>query len=240
MTWKRPENVAFPQVWLTFEAKDPDTGKIVKYRVQDLPEDRFDEVLNLMSTIFLRDETMCRSLDILNDPDLKGRSGKSIWDDILKQKISLVCFKEGSDEICGVNVLEVLEKDVKGNEMEIKSSKIQALMKAMEFMKAQADTYNRYGVDKFLHAMGLLVVPKYRGLGLSTEILKARVPLGRALGLKLTGTVFTGIASQNTAAKAGFVEDYSVLYEDMGKKEPFVEFPNISTPYCKFMSLRLD
>uniref|UniRef100_A0A1B0GJK5 Uncharacterized protein n=1 Tax=Lutzomyia longipalpis TaxID=7200 RepID=A0A1B0GJK5_LUTLO len=238
MTWTRPENVAFPQVWLTFKAKDPDTGKIVKYRVQDLPEDRFDEVLYLMSTVFRRDETMCRN--IINDSDLMGRSDASVWCGVLKQKISVVCFKENSNEICGLNILEILEKDVKENGMEIQIPKIQAVMKALDFMKAKADPYNRYGVDKFLHAMGLLVVPKYRGLGISTEILKARVPLGKALGIKLTGTVFTGIASQNTAAKAGFVEDFSVLYEDLAKKEPFVEFPNISAPYCKFMSLRFE
>lgn len=62
MIWKRPENIDFPQVWWTFEAKDPDTSQKVKYRVQDLPEDRYDEALKLMATEFIRDETMCKSL----------------------------------------------------------------------------------------------------------------------------------------------------------------------------------
>uniref|UniRef100_A0A1L8DD29 N-acetyltransferase domain-containing protein n=1 Tax=Nyssomyia neivai TaxID=330878 RepID=A0A1L8DD29_9DIPT len=237
MSWKRPENVGFPQIWLTFDAKDPDTGKIVKYRVQDLPEDRFPEALHLMATEFLRDETMCKSLELINDPNVNG---KDIWLGLLMQKISVVCFKEGSDEICGMNILEVLEKDVKEPEEKIESVKVQNLLKAMNFIKTQADPYNKHNVDKYLHAMGLLVLPKYRGLGLATEILRARVPLGKALGLKMTGTVFTGIASQKNAAKAGFVDEYTVYYEDLGKKEPFVVFPNVTSPQVKFMSLRFD
>ncbi|XP_055684454.1 uncharacterized protein LOC129790769 isoform X2 [Lutzomyia longipalpis] len=237
MPWERPESVTFPQIWTTFVARDPDSGLNVKYRIEDIREDRFDEVLDLMANVFLKDEVTCVSLDLFNDPDFNGRN---FWLEILNKKISVICFKEGSDEICGFNLLEVLEKDVEEPEPEFKSKKVQDLLKVMNFVKAKADTYNRHGVDKFLHAMGLLVMPKYRGLGLATEILKARVPLGKALGLQLTGTVFTGIGSQRTAAKAGFIEDYSVLYEDLKNKEPFVDFPNISTPKMKFMSLRLD
>ncbi|GAB0087124.1 hypothetical protein DMENIID0001_014010 [Sergentomyia squamirostris] len=236
MGWTRPEHLAFPQVWLTFEAKDPDTGEIVKYRVQDLPEDRFDETQHLFATIFIRDETMCKSLDLISETNFQGGS---VWGEILNQRISVACFKEGSDELCGINILEVLEKDAKEPAEEIKNEKVKKLMKAMDFLKAKADPYNHHQVDKYLHAMGLLVLPKYRGVGLSTEILKARVPLGKALGLKLTGTVFTGVASQRTAAKAGFVEDLDVPYPDLGKYEPFVEFPNVSAPSVKFMSLRI-
>lgn len=37
LSWKRPDNVPFPQVWLKFQAKDINSDDLVNYRVQDLP-----------------------------------------------------------------------------------------------------------------------------------------------------------------------------------------------------------
>ncbi|XP_055710550.1 uncharacterized protein LOC129806178 [Phlebotomus papatasi] len=238
MSWKRPESVAFPQVWMTFEAKDPETGKSVQYRIQDLPEDRFQEAVHLIKTIFVRDEAMCKSLDCINDPVVERKSTDMLEEDIA-QKTSLVCFKEGSDEICGLNVLRVHEKDAKEEERKISDKKTQEMFKTFAFIEKNADLYYRYEVDKYLHAFTLLVLPKYRGIGLSTEILKASIPFCRALGLKITAGIFTGTASQRSAAKAGFVEDYSVLYEDLAKYEPYVLFPNITATSVKFMSLHV-
>lgn len=53
-----------------------------------------------------------------------------------------------------------------------------------------------YGVDKHVGAFGLSVDPKYRGRGIATEILKARAPMCKAVGIGLTSNIFTGEASQ--------------------------------------------
>lgn len=55
-----------------------------------------------------------------------------------------------------------------------------------------------------------MVNREYRGLGIATEMLKARRPFLKALGLSLTSTSFTGTASQKAAQKAGYVEDYAI------------------------------
>uniref|UniRef100_A0A7G3B3Q1 N-acetyltransferase domain-containing protein n=1 Tax=Lutzomyia longipalpis TaxID=7200 RepID=A0A7G3B3Q1_LUTLO len=237
MPCKRSETVTIPQTLMTFKASDPNSGLCVKYRIERLSEDRFSEVNDLMANVFIKHEVTCASLELFNDPDFDGRKS---WIEVLNKRISLVCFKDGSDEICGFNLLEVLQKDSEKPEIEAKSKNLEDIVKVKNFIHAKADTYNRHGVDKFLHSRGLLIVPKYRGLGLSTKILKARIPLGRALGVKVSGTIFTSDVSQKTAAKAGFVEDFSVLYEDLRNKDPFVDFPNVSTPSMKFMSLTLD
>jgi GNAT superfamily N-acetyltransferase len=74
----------------------------------------------------------------------------------------------------------------------------------------QFDVFEHYNVDKYMTAFGLSVSKLYRRRGIATEILKARVPLGRAFGIKVTSTVFTAIGSQMSAANAGFVENYSI------------------------------
>jgi hypothetical protein len=40
---------AFPQIYHTFQAKDTDIEKLVKYYIQDAPEDRFEEIVEFMS-----------------------------------------------------------------------------------------------------------------------------------------------------------------------------------------------
>ncbi|GAB0087123.1 hypothetical protein DMENIID0001_014000 [Sergentomyia squamirostris] len=238
MVWSRSENLKFPQTWYTFEAKDPDTGNIVTYRVEDLTEDRFEEVEHLMETIFNRDEVVCKSIDAVNDQQFTAARGCYVKK-VLTQKVSLVCYKEGSDEICGVNLLEVLEKESEEKSLQDPTQVRTVIRKVVNHMKVKADLFNKYNTDKYIYAIGLLVIPKYRGLNLATEILKARVPLGRGLCIELTGTIFTGIPSQKAAEKAGFVDDYTVSYEDLKNNEPFVNFTNIACPTVKFMSMKL-
>lgn len=38
----------------------------------------------------------------------------------------------------------------------------------------KAQVYERYGVDKYMFAFGLSVLPDYRGYGLGTYLLKTR------------------------------------------------------------------
>lgn len=81
------------------------------------------------------------------------------------------------------------------------------LVAVNEYMTDTVNLFERYGVDKYLTAYGLSVNSRYRGRGIATEILKARRPICRAFGLRLTSTNFTAIGSQIPAAKVGFKTD---------------------------------
>lgn len=59
--WERPSNIPYPNVWYEFEAKDIDSGKIVKYRIQDLPKDRFDDGIQHMIEYYAKNEQIIRS-----------------------------------------------------------------------------------------------------------------------------------------------------------------------------------
>lgn len=63
--WVRPvdANVPYPKIWLEFEAKETKgSDKLVKYRIQDLPEDRFDDAIEHMKVNYLPDEPLSRSV----------------------------------------------------------------------------------------------------------------------------------------------------------------------------------
>ena len=102
-----------------------------------------------------------------------------------------------------------------------------------------ANVFEKYGVDEYLTALGLCVDPVFRGQGLGLEILKARFDLCKAVDLKVTMTIFTGIASQLLAHRVGMEVIAEVLYEDCiedGKPA----FPNIECKSVKAMAKRVE
>lgn len=81
-----------------------------------------------------------------------------------------------------------------------------------EYGLNQANIFEKYEVVEYLAGVALFVNPKFRGLGIATEMLKARISLLETLGLNLTSAAFTTINSQNAAIKAGYSEDFKMRY----------------------------
>lgn len=80
----------------------------------------------------------------------------------------------------------------------------------MDYTMKQFNIFEKFNVTDYLSAYGLCVNPEYTGRGIATELLKARVPLLKALGLKVTSTLFTSIGAQKAALKAGYQEDFVI------------------------------
>lgn len=53
--WKRPGWSKHPKVWRKFTAKDNDSDALVEYRIEDLPESRFEEAISVMGQFACRD-----------------------------------------------------------------------------------------------------------------------------------------------------------------------------------------
>lgn len=140
MKWKRPESSVFPKVWHTFTAKDADSERLVEYRIEDISESRSEEAVKIMAKNFLRGEPLCIAFGIRETPfpiylysfvcqissiisknlHLIGVAGDPVaendiirwlWEPIVKQKMALVCYKSGLDEIVGLNMNFVASKD---------------------------------------------------------------------------------------------------------------------------------
>lgn len=133
LKWVRPlDKVPFPNVWDEFESKESKgSDKFVKYRIQDLPEDRFDDAVQHLIDNFLADEPFsvyhgntrlhrdCFRQRYFNhissETKYTGSANNKeyvddlvrLWRGAMEQKTSIVCFREGSDEIIALNVLIV-------------------------------------------------------------------------------------------------------------------------------------
>jgi hypothetical protein len=84
------------------------------------------------------------------------------------------------------------------------------------------------------------VKTEYRGFGIATELLKARIPLMKVLDLTITASLFTTIQSQKAAEHVGFEEEFSISYGILQEKYPKFDFSSASAPDCKLLSLKIE
>jgi hypothetical protein len=107
-SWTRPENLTYPMIYATFQALDSeDGGDLIEYRIQDLPEERFEDAVAIIKDKHLIDEPMKSSKGVRDCP-ISVQEMVEYLRNLLQQKISLVCYKKGSDEIVAVNILGVM------------------------------------------------------------------------------------------------------------------------------------
>lgn len=121
-----------------------------------------------------------------------------------------------------------------------------------KYIENQIDRYEILQTQEYLDEFGLCVHPKYRCLGVATEILKARYlgyiistitflcyifreNLCRAVGLNTTITFFTAIASQKAAKKANFQPLLEMEYTKLAKIFSPYTLNVINTPKIKYM-----
>ena len=109
----------------------------------------------------------------------------------------------------------------------------------VDFTK-QSNVYEKYGVDRYLTAIGLSVHPSYRGAALGAHILNARENVGREYNIAVTSTVFTSPISQKLAERCGFELLLAVDYDDIVDGEGKKIFPGIRVKTMKVMARRLQ
>lgn len=102
----RPASLKFPTVYATFKAKDKDSNNEVEYMIQDLPEDYFEEALNLLVNVFLPDEALYSCSGVSADA-AAIKEVREFWSEKLAMKTSLACFRSGSKDLAGLYVLAV-------------------------------------------------------------------------------------------------------------------------------------
>ncbi|XP_026754447.2 uncharacterized protein LOC113514555 [Galleria mellonella] len=238
MVFTRPSTIPYPTVWRRFTVQRGATA--INFRIQDLTEDMFEPAVALLVKYFTKDEPPCKYIGIHNHPIAMAELEK-LWRTTIKDKMSLVCVEDNDcAAIVGVNALTVVCKDDKDKPFKTEDKVWAALFGAVDLVTRSVDVFTTYNVDKYLTAYGLVVAPEWRGCNVGKELLQARVPLCKALGLKVTATVFTAAASQTVAKKAGFVDLSEITYEELAKKG--MVFPGIEedTKSSKLMALLIE
>lgn len=214
--WTRPASVAVPRVWRRCMGRSPVDGVLPRFVIQDVPDDLHDQVVAFMSTFFPRDEPICAQLQLWLDA-LSMAELQALWRDTLKQHVAIVVLLDGVQgppRVVGCNLLAVLYKADRHKPNPFKGDAMRKFLDALNYHNTVVDPYDKFGVDEALVGLGLSIDPAFRGQGLGLEMLRARFDLGRAVGLRLTYTVFTAIQSQTLGAKVGMKTLVEVPYKD--------------------------
>lgn len=112
-------------------------------------------------------------------------------------------------------------------------------MEVLEFIDEQFDPCKFFQVETCLTSYALCVHPSYRGFGIATEMLKARVEMLKAFDLKVTSTMFTTLGSQIAAERANFDESWSMKYDEITEKFPSFDFSKASSKNLKKFSMKI-
>lgn len=110
--WKRPEGLNPVCCYYKFVSGDEKCDKLVEYKIRDIPENRYDEACKFMLSYFVPYEPKLVARNAQNDPNVL-EDCYYVYMRALKQKVSVGCFKRGSDEFVGINILEVIGRDYK-------------------------------------------------------------------------------------------------------------------------------
>lgn len=232
--WTRPIDLEFPHTYHKFTAKDALGEQDVNYIVQDIPEDRFDDVVKFMLEHYLVDEPTIASRKGFEDPQTVEDMTNE-WRHLLNKRISQVCFIEDSDEIIGVNLLEVVHKldqaEIFVSAPNWNSFPLQKFIKnasifknfpfrphlfqghsknyldqycVVEYVLEMSDIFYRFHVDQYLRSCGLAINKEYRRRGIASEMYKAKFATLEIFGLELCSGAFTSEGSSKAAENAGF------------------------------------
>ncbi|XP_017465245.1 PREDICTED: uncharacterized protein LOC108358428 [Rhagoletis zephyria] len=240
MVWSRP--VGPPLVWSVIELIDS-AGEKRKFSLQEIPEERYEEALCHMCSIFVKDETICRAMGVINDPQ-SIETGRKLWGQALSQGISVAAFEitkeDAEPTLAGMNVLVYVDEETDKAMKSLEGkSKFADLLRYVMTVSALADPRKIYMVDKYLSALGLSVKPEYRRLGLGQKLLELRDGIGKKYGIEYTSTVFSSPTSQSLAKKVGFKTDLECPYEEALHEDGTPLLPTLKGKSCKIMSKRI-
>ncbi|XP_014227016.1 uncharacterized protein LOC106652526 [Trichogramma pretiosum] len=248
-SWNRPDGPL--NIWRIIEGEEHQndgTKKKIKFSIQDIPEEHYQDVIKHMCDYFVADEVTCQCSKIKDDEEALN-DFRILWDYLLKIGISVAAYKLDSNnqiqELAGVNILfPVTDEIEEAIENFMKNFKSQGSRKIFEFMhdlnEKAPDVRDIYKVDTYISALGLSVHPNFRGQKLGVRLLESRTDIGRKYGLTATSTAFTAPASQIQAERAGFEtvfeQDYASVLDDEGS----LIFPNIKSKSVKIMIKKLN
>lgn len=213
----------YPKTYAEFEGKSKNGAAPRKYWIQDVPEEFFDEIVDHLNSGFAMDEPISKYKKGYTDEATKTELRVYQYE-MLREKICLACLtkdNQGEVKLAGFNMLIITKNDEDDDDnSESKGWFLPFIISIYDYVDEQRNLFEEFGVDKCLKGTGLYVLPEYRGEGICEQILRARVPLCKDLGIKLISTIFTSTLSQKAAYKAGYKDFYSIDYEDLFKEKP--------------------
>lgn len=236
--YPRRDGVPYPQIYSRFKVKsNDDSNDEEEYFIQDLTENYFDFAVDFIVENHARGAVFHRAAGTINT-DAGIELIRKNYRAAFEQRISIICINSKTNEVAGLNALYMASK-FDSPKPQSDNPNFRDLNEALKFIEDSFNVYEHYGVDRVMLAAGLCVDKKFRRKGIATQILKAREGVLKAIGVKVTSTIFSTVGGQKAALAAGYDENFSVNYEELDKILPSLNFSHGYGTSCKVLSLKL-
>lgn len=244
-SWKRPEGP--PRIWRVYEGrKKSEYGTIPRFSIQDIPEEMIEEVIDFMLKYILEEEDFAVTLGLAKD-QLAIEDIRTFWRKTMCQGMSIVALAGNTDPgakpvIAGANILNVVtDQDKAGLRSlgQFKTKQVKTFFGTVFNAEDEVDIFTKYGVDKYLASVGLLVHPSFRGHGIGAKLLKARDDIGRTYQITATKAMFTTKMAQIAGSRAGFELQLEKKFSELLDHEGNLIFPEETGKVIHVMTKRL-
>jgi len=236
---RRPPNLPYPNEWLSFQALNEDGDTMVHYRIQDLPPSRFEDAVKHMTRYFLSDEPLCQSRNLKDHPRSVYEFQDIVRSAMIENKMTIACFREGSDEIIAMNILYIKHRDGGIDMQDFQCPDIKDIKTMSEFIMGQVDVFEHYGVGKYLTSLGISVTPSHRNRGIALKLLEAQKYVAKSFGIVLYSNLFTSESLQKCANQLNYDNNYEITYEKLASKGGVFSYPNILSSSIQIRSLSI-
>ncbi|XP_059047226.1 uncharacterized protein LOC131842672 [Achroia grisella] len=211
-----------PKVWSNFVAKKSD-GTQVKVRIEDMPSNRLDEVLNLLSLYGENEDVFVKLLGIPNNPEAAEELKQTTRDMLSASPHNIVICRPDDDsngDIIGVSITGItLAKD------KLEDFKIPSKTKEMEklwdyYIKLFGlyDICKANSLTSFSDDRGLAVKPGYVDFEIRKELLNVGRKISKANNVSTVFAWMQTKLAQEAAEADGWLTAYEISREDLGRQ----------------------
>ncbi|XP_063358748.1 uncharacterized protein LOC134648196 [Cydia amplana] len=230
-----------PQVWLRFEKLKKD-GTVMKLRIQDLPPGRREEAADLMVRYFARDEPFRKAAGFSKNPEAleeyKEYVTKTLQDPATR---TVMCCADTDDDdetpdIMGISSIAVETKwdwDTIDSHRTEESTKLNEMCKEV-LANSGFNLLKKLNLTSYYADKSLLVLPEYRGYGISQQFLTVRRIMCSVDGIPITGAWMSARGTQISAERDGWETHFEHKFKDLSQKYGYT-FEDVP-PTEKFMA----
>ncbi|KAG6450272.1 uncharacterized protein LOC115443600 [Manduca sexta] len=233
-----------PKVWSRFSAKAKD-GTVLKFRIQAMTEDRKEDLMNLLMTYFVPEESMHKGLGIPKNPEAMAELleiYKELWSVKPNQNLTICVSDDETEtrsELFGASLI-ILDKREEKEKLHYEpiSEVIKESIKIASCLSMKYNVFEKHDLNEFYDGRGVVVHPKCRGLGIAQEFLKVRRLVCKEHNVPMTGAWMTSFGTQKAAIRDNWETVFELNTEDFAK-EVGVKFENVP-PTFMFMIAKVE
>ncbi|KAF2901293.1 hypothetical protein ILUMI_04891 [Ignelater luminosus] len=214
------------------------------FRIEDLKEEHFEEVIEMFKEHYIPYEVLCRSTNLKDDDvSLESYINRLVFH--FRGMTSIIAIDENYEEdeqekyynrilpkvkIVGVLITRIVQKIDYGRIFSrvqlVHGTAMKQCIGLRAHISRKIDLFAKFNCESFLRYYDLCILPEYRGDGLGHFMLRCGFNIARSMNVPLVMGLFTNTALQQLAKQLGMETLFEVNYSDWRDLEGEVVFNN--------------